>query len=690
MNVVHKHNSLRSKFITYFCLFLVTVMISGASYLTSRQNVILSDFVKKKGEGLLHIISEMSGPVFDEHDRARLDNLAASVLRDREVVYLFFVDENGNMLNTLSGAINIGPQDYRSWGIIPDNPSGTIRNLLQRDGIDHFEATLSELNGKGRILLGLSLDALTAASNRSMAIMAVITILVIVVTALMSYYIFTRFVSEPLRQIVDVSTRIAEGDLQARCETTGRNEIGLVSESVNTIADRLRAVIAHISALLEQLDRSSMEAEEKAGLITGNINRQNNDIQTIFTTIENNVMAMKEIASQTDELKSYSEETSSSILELAATSGEIAGNMDILTSELDNIMSSFQQITSSLNSLVEVVDIISDATEETSASVSEIKMAIREIEELSDAARKLVDSVKGNTETRGLPSIEETIDGMKKIKDSVEVTAEIITILNSKSQEIDKILQVIDDVTDRTTLLSLNAAILAAQAGEQGKSFSVVAGEIKKLAEDTSASTKEIGEIISMIQKEIKTAVQSMGEGVEKVAEGMALAEEAGKIFRDISSSTKKVMEYSERIYSATSEQFRGVDMVARAVHSVNERMEGLLSFAKDQKQNMDVILSSVEKIRDIAHQVKSSTDEQKKASNEITSSAENVSNMSASIAIAISVLSRKSDELLGILEEIRKGTGTNMEATTDMTGTINSLREKALDLKETIDIFKI
>ena len=107
------------------------------------------------------------------------------------------------------------------------------------------------------------------------------------------------------------------------------------------------------------------------------------------------------------------------------------------------------------------------------------------------------------------------MEGMKNIKSSVEKTNDFVKKLGVRSDEIGKILNVIDDITDQTTLLALNAAILAAQAGEHGKGFSVVAEEIKDLAERTAFSTQEIGSLIQSVQEEVKGTVQAMGERTE-------------------------------------------------------------------------------------------------------------------------------------------------------------------------------
>ncbi|HDO21676.1 MAG TPA: hypothetical protein ENG86_02320, partial [Nitrospirae bacterium] len=451
----------------------------------------------------------------------------------------------------------------------------------------------------------------------------------------------------------------------------------------------LKTVVLSLKDLLSGLESTAKEADEKSNTISININNQCELIQNIFSSTDASASSLKEISRQTDELRSSSEETSSSLAELVTSSSEITNNMDNLSKEIDTSTSSLQQLSSSLNDLVDVVDIISDAVESTSASTTEIRASIKEIESRADESRKLVTNIRQQTEQTGLVSITKTIEGMKKVKNSVELTGEVISVLDTKSREIGKILQVIDEVTDRTTLLSLNASILAAQAGHHGKSFAVVASEIKNLSIDTSNSTKEISDIINTIRKQIKTAVQGMGQGIEMVVEGLSQAEEAGKIFDDISSNTQNASEYSDRIYRATQEQSEGVNLVANAVHSIDERIGGLLVFTREQKQNMDNIMLSIARMRDIAHEVTNSTREQEKASSEISKSADNVSNMSSAIAIAINVISEKSSKLLSLIEDIRQNARENVITTSEISQSINILLNNASILKETIDRFK-
>ena len=113
----------------------------------------------------------------------------------------------------------------------------------------------------------------------------------------------------------------------------------------------------------------------------------------------------------------------------------------------------------------------------------------------------------------GQAKVRQTIEGMNEIREATETAEQVIKSLGRRTKEIGAIVDVIDDVADETNLLALNAAIIAAQAGEHGRAFSVVADEIKDLADRVLASTKEIGTLISAVQEESGNAIGAIEKG---------------------------------------------------------------------------------------------------------------------------------------------------------------------------------
>jgi methyl-accepting chemotaxis protein len=155
---------------------------------------------------------------------------------------------------------------------------------------------------------------------------------------------------------------------------------------------------------------------------------------------------------------------------------------------------------------------------------------------------------------------------MNRIEATARRTADVINRLGERAENVGSILTVIEDITDQTGLLALNAAILAAQAGEHGKGFAVVAAEIRGLASRTAASTQEIGKLITAVQEESREAVGVVREEVAMVAEGARLARDAGDALNKILKRADLSRDMSRGINKAATEQARGIRQVSEAV----------------------------------------------------------------------------------------------------------------------------
>ena len=209
-----------------------------------------------------------------------------------------------------------------------------------------------------------------------------------------------------------------------------------------------------------------------------------------------------------------------------------------------------------------------EQTAEVSAAVSEMSASVQEVASRSAEGRSVV---------------EQTVNEMKTIATQTEATSAAVNSLGKKSEEIGRIVSVINDIADQTNLLALNAAIEAARAGEHGRGFAVVADEVRKLAERTTEATQEIASSIRQIQAETTEAVQKMQTGTERVGSGVKLAQNAGESLAQIVAATteqagasEQIARNVERINAVTKESKDGAGQAAAAASQLSANAEQL------------------------------------------------------------------------------------------------------------------
>lgn len=243
----------------------------------------------------------------------------------------------------------------------------------------------------------------------------------------------------------------------------------------------------------------------------------------------------------------------------------------------------------------------SEATATMAASMEQVTVSISHVADSADNARALA-AKAGAASTDGGIQVKETICEIGRIAETVSGTSEVIRSLGAQSEQISSIVNVIKDIADQTNLLALNAAIEAARAGEQGRGFAVVADEVRKLAERTTASTKQISDTIHAIQESTFSAVERMSSGSQQVSEGVEKASRTGESMRYIERETTQVIDAVEEISSALIEQrsasaeiSRNVEKIARmteensaAVDEVSLAAQHLEKLAADLRASVD------------------------------------------------------------------------------------------------------
>ncbi|MBI5097628.1 MAG: methyl-accepting chemotaxis protein [Nitrospirae bacterium] len=295
--------------------------------------------------------------------------------------------------------------------------------------------------------------------------------------------------------------------------------------------------------------------------------------KVIVCRVKDTVEILKDVAQGDGDLtKRLNADSNDEIGELSRWFNTFVGNIhNIITtvkSNIDNSVSSSYEISSTTEELnrgseeqVNQIAQVAVTTTEVSQSISGVA------KNAADAADAAMQSVKAADEGKAV--VEQTVAGIISIAQTVGTSARTIEELGKNSKQIGDIINVINGIADQTNLLALNAAIEAARAGEQGRGFAVVADEVRKLAERTSASTGEISGMIKNVLKNIEVSVQSMEQGRAKAEEVLTFGEYAKESLYNILRTSRRCLDMIQSIAAATEEQSASIEHVANSMEAI-------------------------------------------------------------------------------------------------------------------------
>ena len=255
-----------------------------------------------------------------------------------------------------------------------------------------------------------------------------------------------------------------------------------------------------------------------------------------------------------------------------------------------------EQVASAATEIASAAEQSASGAGEQESQAGEVSSSIEQmaatIVESSQNASSATESARNAAEVAGEGGhiVQQTIEGMQAIAESVKASSATIAELGKRSDEIGEIIGVIDDIADQTNLLALNAAIEAARAGEQGRGFAVVADEVRKLAERTTKATAEIAGMIKGIQEDTSGAVASMEEGTTQVEAGMELAVKAGDSLTSIVSVVSEVQKMIEQIATASDEQ-------SAAAEQISGNVGNIASVSKQSAESAEQMAATAEQL---------------------------------------------------------------------------------------------
>ena len=316
--------------------------------------------------------------------------------------------------------------------------------------------------------------------------------------------------------------------------------------------------------------------------------------------------------------------TTSATTDISGGAGIIQESVNATRSAVSEISVSIDQVSNNLKSL-------NDFMTSSIASMTQIQYTVGAVEESSVRSHAMSETVRERAE-HGVQTVGQVLNGMHGVVSAVELAEEVIARLSAKGEEVGTITSVVTALTQKTSLLALNAAIIAAQAGEHGRSFAVVADEVRSLSHEASSSTDRINQIIDEIQTYTRETVEHFRRTHHLIAEGMTQGEEMADVLKQILDSSQKAMEMAHDIRTSTQEISQAVTGVSRSIEELGEMSSQVSRASREEAHGARSIVSAVEEVRTMADDMVAATARQEENTRHIDTSVDRVSKMATRI----------------------------------------------------------
>jgi methyl-accepting chemotaxis protein len=553
------------------------------------------------------------------------------------------------------------------------------------------ERTVMDL-GDLRMRVGSSLIAETDALNRSRRNLLFAGALGLGSACLIGFALSGGLV-RPIRELKAAAEIVGSGDFRVKLESGRSDEIGDVSRSFEAMTENLRGTLLGVTEAADQVEGTAAAIEEVVQKVSETTVSQASEIQELSATMDRIgvqvLQAARTASDSANALNASVDGSSDSFRQLGASGDELGCSANILSQQSDELSTAIESITTSARQIVAGTESVATAAEETLGTMEEMAGASREASRNAEQSGALSNTVIESAE-RGLGKVRRTVQGLGEIREATESAREVIYGLDGCVVEIASILGLIEQITAETSLLSLNASIIAAQAGEKGQAFAIVAREMDALASRTAVGTRKISEVIGSAQEQSTAATGGIDRGLESVHKGVELAADAGKALEEITGAARESADRVSEIVQAMTGQAQAAGHVVSQMEGVRTGVDQIRVAGRSQRESSDDVLENSRAMGDAARQVCAATAQQSGGVARIGSDVEVVRSQVEQITQALRDQSTAFQEAVACLDRTDGNTASNRESVARMQGVVAELLEQAEAMRKAVTRFRV
>lgn len=575
---------------------LVIIVIIGQVLVMA---LVYTDRMRVEAQEVNRRIASFGAIVASSAYRALLDNdftyltlLTSDILNDEDILTIVVKDSQGKEYSYQTDP----PRNHRLSAEV-------ATPILSREG------------EVGSVMIAFTFDNIRKKLISHLCMLVGLQTLIVLVLMLLIRYFFRRELGSNLDKIGQQLERVRAGDLTTRIGSSDRvNEIVVVANGLDFLVDHLAATIRKTNHIAGTLQHSVDQTKMVMGQLIDDAKNQQQGMAVSFQLLSDASQSQAQIIEHTSRLQGMAQANGDALSGIKGTFEVIVHTIDSLNDSMSTLHSSIEEFSLSSKGVAGLAEEAAETVNDVSVAMVDINATVKEINDVIHASTELSNRATESISSKGIVTVSNAIDTTSRIESFFNSLSATIIRLDTRSKDITKILNVIHEVTDQVNQLSLNALIIAAQSGDSGNSFVVVAKEMKLLATKAGQSAKEIELIVSSIQSEIAAAVSETQETAGAVNEGKSVAAMTGDVLDEILELSSRSTNLIKGIAVSTGKQNRMIETVNRDISRLLELNQKVKSATGEEEVSTTYLMKAANRISASLNETRHTTEEQFRA----------------------------------------------------------------------------
>jgi methyl-accepting chemotaxis protein len=542
--------------------------------------------------------------------------------------------------------------------------------------------------GGGVVASWLPEEALRGRREQLWGALGSVALVVYAATALLAW-VAARALAVPFRTLARAADRIASGDLTASPPSMSHDELGRLAADFRRMASGLQTLVLDVQGASDGVSAGAREAAAIGERVRAGAQDEHAGVVAAQGAVEAMAGSVLLVSRGVGGLSDHVAATHRAMAELATAFERLSGLGGELERGMDGALGDVARLAAAGSDAEARLGHLEALAGHAGGTLSSVKASLATLEHAAAESETTAAHVAELTEHAGGVA-EETVHGIEGLRAAVADAHRRVSALGRRSDDIDQVVDFIAEVAGRTNLLSLNASIIAAQAGEHGKPFGVVADQIRELAAQIARSTKSIGDIVHSVREDVEGTAALIDRGDALAAEGVQLARNSLEALSRIQRSTVHARDTATAVRMAVDAHAQSSGEVSRLVESVADGSRALTGAVQQVGRSVAAVSSVARSVRTLADQVARALEQQSGPAKRQLEGLGRLERMIGEIARAVEHHDAATRRVRDTLRSLSEAAGAHDGAVEGLSAVADRLGARARALSERAGRFKV